>query len=146
MNFILLLLPRPRATLASPIPIRSTSMRKSMNMSRNRIETKLASCFGLRKVLTLTRVKLGWWNGRHVRLRGVCRKACGFKSRPEHQIAGQGVCSLTNCPIWSFSLTASSRLFEKSSAIAARNALPPRFQRPTRNHQIACSRFPRSGI
>src|SRR5438270_12762814 len=27
---------------------------------------------------------LGWWNGRHVRLRGVCRKACGFKSRPEH--------------------------------------------------------------
>src|SRR5579864_8176790 len=23
---------------------------------------------------------LGWWNGRHVRLRGVCRKACGFKS------------------------------------------------------------------
>src|SRR5262249_47852208 len=29
---------------------------------------------------------LGWWNGRHVRLRGVCRKACGFKSRPEHDI------------------------------------------------------------
>jgi hypothetical protein len=29
--------------------------------------------------------RLGWWNGRHVRLRGVCRKACGFKSRPEHQ-------------------------------------------------------------
>src|SRR5437016_1584424 len=29
--------------------------------------------------------ELGWWNGRHVRLRGVCRKACGFKSRPEHQ-------------------------------------------------------------
>lgn len=22
--------------------------------------------------------------GRHARLRGVCRKACGFKSRPEH--------------------------------------------------------------
>src|SRR6266481_9168960 len=31
-----------------------------------------------------SRTKLGWWNGRHVRLRGVCRKACGFKSRPEH--------------------------------------------------------------
>jgi hypothetical protein len=30
---------------------------------------------------------LGWWNGRHVRLRGVCRKACGFKSRPEHHRA-----------------------------------------------------------
>src|SRR5947208_1988213 len=29
---------------------------------------------------------LGWWNGRHVRLRGVCRKACGFKSRPEHHL------------------------------------------------------------
>src|SRR5207248_8978159 len=29
--------------------------------------------------------ELGWWNGRHVRLRGVCRKACGFKSRPEHR-------------------------------------------------------------
>src|SRR5207237_6192264 len=29
---------------------------------------------------------LGWWNGRHVRLRGVCRKACGFKSRPEHYL------------------------------------------------------------
>ncbi len=25
---------------------------------------------------------LGWWNGRHVRLRGVCRKAWGFKSPP----------------------------------------------------------------
>src|SRR6266540_5322826 len=35
---------------------------------------------------------LGWWNGRHVRLRGVCRKACGFKSRPEHQIA-RSICS-----------------------------------------------------
>src|SRR6266700_75962 len=32
-----------------------------------------------------THSTLGWWNGRHVRLRGVCRKACGFKSRPEHQ-------------------------------------------------------------
>src|SRR5262249_51347558 len=30
---------------------------------------------------------LGWWNGRHVRLRGVCRKACGFKSRPEHHLS-----------------------------------------------------------
>src|SRR5438552_16876609 len=30
--------------------------------------------------------ELGWWNGRHVRLRGVCRKACGFKSRPEHDL------------------------------------------------------------
>src|SRR5262245_39715956 len=26
----------------------------------------------------------GGGTGRHVRLRGVCRKACGFKSRPEH--------------------------------------------------------------
>ena len=32
---------------------------------------------------------LGWWNGRHVRLRGVCRKACGFKSRPEHDTRSQ---------------------------------------------------------
>src|SRR5438552_6848315 len=31
-------------------------------------------------------LSLGWWNGRHVRLRGVCRKACGFKSRPEHHL------------------------------------------------------------
>src|SRR5262245_9821505 len=28
----------------------------------------------------------GGGTGRHVRLRGVCRKACGFKSRPEHDI------------------------------------------------------------
>jgi hypothetical protein len=55
------------------------------------IERILASRFGLRKVSTLARVKLGWWNGRHVRLRGVCRKACGFKSRPEHEIA-QSTC------------------------------------------------------
>jgi hypothetical protein len=34
-------------------------------------------------------LQLGWWNGRHVRLRGVCRKACGFKSRPEHQDLAQ---------------------------------------------------------
>src|SRR5437899_1842849 len=26
----------------------------------------------------------GGGTGRHVRLRGVCRKACGFESRPEH--------------------------------------------------------------
>src|SRR5438046_6334081 len=38
---------------------------------------------------------LGWWNGRHVRLRGVCRKACGFKSRPEHQTA-RSTCSLAS--------------------------------------------------
>jgi len=29
----------------------------------------------------------GGGTGRHVRLRGVCRKACGFKSRPEHDFA-----------------------------------------------------------
>ena len=34
---------------------------------------------------------LGWWNGRHVRLRGVCRKACGFKSRPEQFTAEIGI-------------------------------------------------------
>ena len=38
----------------------------------------------LRRGRRLVLKKLGWWNGRHVRLRGVCRKACGFKSRPEH--------------------------------------------------------------
>ncbi len=27
----------------------------------------------------------GWWNGRHVRLRCVCRKVCGFKSHLGHQ-------------------------------------------------------------
>ena len=32
---------------------------------------------------------LGWWNGRHVRLRGVCRKAWGFKSPPEHGLRAQ---------------------------------------------------------
>src|SRR6266436_2362518 len=36
--------------------------------------------------------KLGWWNGRHVRLRGVCRKACGFKSRPEHHSIDSLIC------------------------------------------------------
>ena len=47
-----------------------------------RTYSTLASGCRLRKVCSLS--TLGWWNGRHVRLRGVCRKACGFKSRPEH--------------------------------------------------------------
>ena len=46
------------------------------------MHSTLASGCRLRKVCSLS--TLGWWNGRHVRLRGVCRKACGFKSRPEH--------------------------------------------------------------
>src|SRR5271167_4128016 len=29
---------------------------------------------------------LGWWNGIHDGLRSRCRKACRFKSCPEHQI------------------------------------------------------------
>ena len=29
---------------------------------------------------------LGWWNGRHVCLRGICREAWGFESPPEHHI------------------------------------------------------------
>jgi hypothetical protein len=41
--------------------------------------------------------RLGWWNGRHVRLRGVCRKACGFKSRPEHHLQGIVVGARANC-------------------------------------------------
>src|SRR6266849_4915384 len=41
---------------------------------------------------------LGWWNGRHVRLRGVCRKACGFKSRPEHYSIRRCVAGSDNCP------------------------------------------------
>src|SRR6266404_3832951 len=48
---------------------------------------KLATACGLRNISRASHAQsLGWWNGRHVRLRGVCRKACGFKSRPEHQI------------------------------------------------------------
>ncbi len=47
----------------------------------------LASRCRLRKVCSLS--TLGWWNGRHVRLRGVCRKAWGFKSPPEHQFASK---------------------------------------------------------
>ncbi len=43
---------------------------------------------------------LGWWNGRHVRLRGVCRKACGFKSRPEHDLHWETVSSPANCPVF----------------------------------------------
>src|SRR6266699_3611159 len=44
--------------------------------------------------------ELGWWNGRHVRLRGVCRKACGFKSRPEHTRSNSYRCvaGSDNCP------------------------------------------------
>src|SRR5256714_2327613 len=44
-----------------------------------------SACGSLSPIYHLLASKpLGWWNGRHVRLRGVCRKACGFKSRPEH--------------------------------------------------------------
>ena len=32
----------------------------------------------------------GGGTGRHVRLRGVCRKACGFESRPEHDLDFKG--------------------------------------------------------
>src|SRR6059058_2211340 len=46
---------------------------------------RLARASSLQEILRAFQVQtLGWWNGRHVRLRGVCRKACGFKSRPEH--------------------------------------------------------------
>src|SRR5216110_3333958 len=46
---------------------------------------RLAGARSLQEILRAFQIQtLGWWNGRHVRLRGVCRKACGFKSRPEH--------------------------------------------------------------
>ena len=57
------------------IRIASVSMTK-----KNTVET----CQRLPYAESLLLLALGWWNGRHVRLRGVCRKACGFKSRPEH--------------------------------------------------------------
>src|SRR5438874_9209847 len=54
---------------------------------------RLARASSLQEILRAFQVQtLGWWNGRHVRLRGVCRKACGFKSRPEHQTA-RSTCS-----------------------------------------------------
>src|SRR5882724_10112465 len=62
---------------------------------KTRTPKKLQLSFGSAKALaalclpsTIFQVPkpLGWWNGRHVRLRGVCRKACGFKSRPEHPL------------------------------------------------------------
>src|SRR5690606_35230277 len=28
----------------------------------------------------------GWWNGRHGRLKSGCRKACGFETRPGHEL------------------------------------------------------------
>ena len=60
-------------------------------MSRRKKDT-LDTCQRLPSAESLLPLTLGWWNGRHVRLRGVCRKACGFKSRPEqnsssHQIS-----------------------------------------------------------
>jgi hypothetical protein len=45
---------------------------------------KALAALGLPSTIFQVPKPLGWWNGRHVRLRGVCRKACGFKSRPEH--------------------------------------------------------------
>src|SRR5205814_978509 len=66
----------------------SSSSAQSSSQARLRpfhSSTRLATRNVLRKIYALTHL-LGWWNGRHVRLRGVCRKACGFKSRPEHQI------------------------------------------------------------
>jgi hypothetical protein len=56
-----------------------TSMRTSQSKTNLR---RRALCLKIGRPKSQT---LGWWNGRHVRLRGVCRKACGFKSRPEHQ-------------------------------------------------------------
>src|SRR5207249_7141152 len=51
---------------------------------------RLARASSLQEILHAFQVQtLGWWNGRHVRLRGVCRKACGFKSRPEHFFIGK---------------------------------------------------------
>jgi recombinational DNA repair protein (RecF pathway) len=44
----------------------------------------LPACALCGKFLPLDRS--GGGIGRHVRLRGVCRKACGFKSRPEHDL------------------------------------------------------------
>ena len=64
----------------------------SMSKSKNTCTTKRLRASLRHLPFTIHFLKLGWWNGRHVRLRGVCRKACGFKSRPEHQIA-RSTCS-----------------------------------------------------
>src|SRR5206468_1017976 len=80
-NFILLVNIAPQVALA--LEFRFTSMSKSKKPARQSACEPSSAIYRSR----FTFSTLGWWNGRHVRLRGVCRKACGFKSRPEHQTA-----------------------------------------------------------
>ena len=49
---------------------------------------------------------LGWWNGRHVRLRGVCRKAWGFKSPSEHNCGCAAEVPSANLPPTHFARSA----------------------------------------
>jgi hypothetical protein len=70
----------------------------------------------------------------------------GSSPAPSTKSRDQLVRSLASCSIWLLSLSDSVLFPRESRAIAARNALPPKFQRSIRNHRIACSRFARSGI
>src|SRR6266513_468346 len=71
---------------------------EGMNRRSNAELLKLKTCDPSSPIYHLLSSKrsLGWWNGRHVRLRGVCRKACGFKSRPEHSFVFIGEIALSS--------------------------------------------------
>lgn len=61
-------------------------------------------------VILFIAISLGWWNGRHACLRGMCRKTWGFKSPPEHHFAADG-----NLHFWPF--VAAERSFKLLCAI-----------------------------
>ena len=72
----------PRTLLTARSPAKTGTLK---NFNLNLLGK--SACGSLSPIYHLLASKpLGWWNGRHVRLRGVCRKACGFKSRPEHPL------------------------------------------------------------
>src|SRR6516165_1452403 len=72
---------RARNTLTSVVAISITIRSKSISTSKNRT---IDTCQSVPSAENSPSRRSGGGTGRHVRLRGVCRKACGFKSRPEH--------------------------------------------------------------
>lgn len=67
---------------------------------------------------------LRWWNGRHACLRGMCRKAWGFKSPPEHHLFFTvRVTKLLAAILFSFALAAgAAELHPVSFSLHAPNA------------------------
>ena len=71
-----------------------------------------------------------WWNGRHVRLRCVCRKVWGFESPHPHHLR------LPRMRQGAFSL---NKLSRSTLQLPRAQMVPPRLLAPIRDLQLFCS-------